>query len=85
MDRNAAEKLLEILALLEVPCGRLDGLLSDLNEDELEKYRSLVGDLLHVHFALVMPVIGQFPDLDPDGAGKESYQKLREKYARAIP
>lgn len=85
MDRNAAEKLIDTLALFEVPCGRLDEFLSELDGTEREKYKELVGKLLHIHLSLMMPVINQFPDLDPDGTGKDEYERLQDKYAQIIP
>ncbi|MCG7990122.1 MAG: hypothetical protein JAY98_01140 [Candidatus Thiodiazotropha lotti] len=80
MDISIAKKYIEALAWLEVPCGQLDTLLLELDEKEREKYKEALGNILRGHFEILMPIINQYPELDPDGEGAEFYNAMRSKY-----
>ena len=81
MKRETAEKILEGLAWMEIPWARLDDSLSQIeDQDERSKTAAIVGDFLLPHFKLIRSIANQFPDLDPDGEGAESYKNLKAKY-----
>ncbi|MES9833541.1 MAG: hypothetical protein ABW139_20045 [Candidatus Thiodiazotropha sp. DIVDIV] len=80
MDILIAKKYIEALAWLEVPCGRLDTLLLELEENEREKFKNALGNILRGHFEMLMPIINKYPELDPDGDGEVFYNEMRSKY-----
>jgi hypothetical protein len=80
MDIATAKKYIEALAWLEAPCGQLDALISELEEDEKQKYKQALGTIFSSHFDMLMPIVNKYPGLDPDGAGSEFYNEMRKKY-----
>ena len=82
MDKATAIKFLDALAWFEHPFGELELLLSKLEGDEREAYKKIIGQIALNHFDLIMPIINQYPDLDPDGKGKQAYANMKLKHVK---
>ena len=82
MDKSTAKKYLEALAWMENPFQELNDLLNNLEGDEREKYKEIVGVIAIGHFDLIMSIINQYPELDPDSEGKQIYSEMKHKYAK---
>lgn len=81
MNKIAAEKFIAALAWTEGAIGQLDSLLLELSQEEKEHYKKALGGLLFNHFEMIMPIINQYPELDPEGAGQDNYRTLRESFS----
>ncbi len=82
MDKSTAIDFLDALAWFENPFGELDFLLNKLEGDEREEYKKILGNIALSHFDLIMPIINQYPALDPDGEGKQLYIDMKLKYVK---
>lgn len=68
MDKNLAAQLIKKLHNLDGPLGEVLDLTEQLpDEEERRRFRGSVGDLIaRVYTQLMVPVLRQYPDLDPD-------------------
>ena len=82
MNKTTATEFLDALAWFESPFGKMDLLLNELEGTEREDYKEVLGKIALGHFDLIMPIIKQYPELDPDGEGKQMYLAMKEKYGR---
>ena len=82
MDKSTAINFLEALAWFEAPFGKLDSLLNELEGEECNEYKKIIGTIALTHFDLIMPIINQYPELDPDAQGKEMYKNFKLKYEK---
>ena len=80
MNKDTARNFLEALAWSEAPFGKMDLLLQELDSEEKEKYRKILGDIVGCHSEFIIQIVNQYPELDPEGKGKAAYQNFKEKY-----
>lgn len=67
MDRDLAERIVKGVMDLTPPLNALDRLSEPIaDRDEAREFRRALGDLMGGTLALLLPIIRQFPDLDPD-------------------
>ena len=68
MDRAIAERLIEAALSLDEGIGRLDGIVSDMNDgQEKKELVKALGEILRVVTKdFVFRVTREYPDLDPD-------------------
>ena len=68
MDRAIAERLMEAALSLDEGIGRLDGIVSDMNDgQEKKELVKALGEILRVVTKeFVFRVTREYPDLDPD-------------------
>jgi hypothetical protein len=67
MDRDLAERIVKGVMDLSPPLNALDKLGEHIaDRDEAVEFRRALGDLMGGSLALLLPIIRQFPDLDPD-------------------
>ncbi len=83
MEKTTAEGFLETLAWIEAPISKMDQHVWEFEESERRKYLELASNFMKCHFELMMSVVNQFPELDPDGKGEENYKKLKSKYSKS--
>jgi hypothetical protein len=82
MDLETAKKMLDALAWLDAPYNRLEQVYLELSEQEQKKYKPFLGQIALAHFDMMMPIIAQHSELDPDGVGKVFYESLKNKYLK---
>lgn len=80
MNRSMAEEVLKALASMESPIGFLCGHLSQESQEDWEKISRSLSSIFKGHFEISLFISNRFPDLDPDGAGKDNYELLKSKY-----
>lgn len=68
MDKQLAEQLMEKLHSLDGPINDACELVEQIaDKDEMRRYRKGLGELMgHIYTDLMMPILRQYPDLDPD-------------------
>ncbi len=67
MDRELAERIVKAVMDLSPPLNALDKLSEQIaDRDEAREFRRALGELMAGTLPLLMPIIRQFPDLDPD-------------------
>jgi hypothetical protein len=67
MDRNLAERMVKAIDDLNQTMNALDSLSAEIaDENESRKFRRTLGTIMAESVGLLMPIIRQFPDLDPD-------------------
>jgi hypothetical protein len=68
MKRDLAERLLKSIEGFNEPFVQLDALSHEIDDaEERMRFRRLIGEGMRaIAFDLVMPIVRQFPDLDPD-------------------
>lgn len=54
MNKNTAREFIEALAWFEAPFGKIDLLLSQLEDEEKEFYIEKLGDFLHTHASIMI-------------------------------
>ena len=79
MDIITAKGFMEALAWIEAPISKMDQHVWELGESERRKYLELTSNFMKCHFQLMMSVINNFPELDPDGDGEEEYNNLKKQ------
>jgi hypothetical protein len=69
MDHSTGERFLAAIESLEPGFNALDAITSEItDETERRAFRSKLGEALRlVSYDLIMMVVRQHPDLDPDG------------------
>ena len=84
MDRRTAEEILDSLAWMGLSIGKLTlSIKASEIESERKKLFELMKPILSAHFDLIMHVVKEHPELDPDGEGEEFYHSLKVKYQTA--
>ena len=68
MEKLVASRLIEAILELDAPINRLDGLSGQITDPEKRTaFRKALGDLMgHIYGQLMIPILRQYPDLDPD-------------------
>jgi len=67
MDRNLAERMVKAIDDLNQTMNALDSLSAEIaDENESREFRRTLGTVMAESVGLLMPIIRQFPDLDPD-------------------
>jgi len=86
MNRATAEKLMEALAWMECSLDLFEEGCSQINDErESCEMRKAFAKVASDHFTeLMVPIIKQYPDLDPDKFGKSWYQLIKKKYETKV-
>jgi hypothetical protein len=82
MKHSTARGMMEALAWMELPIAKFDIHLQEI-EDETERKNmaNLFAELMGIHFVdLMIPIIKQYPELNPDKDGAEWYKSIKDKY-----
>ena len=68
MDKNLAEQLMNKLHSLDAPINDAVELVEQIpDEDERKRFRKGLGEMMgHIYTDLMIPILRQYPDLDPD-------------------
>lgn len=67
MNRDVAERMMEDLLSLSGPINSVTHLTKQIeNIDEQQEIRRRLAGIMSEVYDLMMPIIRQFPDLDPD-------------------
>jgi hypothetical protein len=68
MDKNIAKELMDIFSALGTPLYKAAELIEQLNDEDERKgfRRGISGIMASIYTDLELPIIRQFPDLDPD-------------------
>jgi len=68
MEKPLASRFIEASVALDAPISKLSDLVAEIADpDEKAAFNQAVGDLMGLVFArLMVPVLRQYPDLDPD-------------------
>jgi len=71
VERPLAARLIEASVALDAPIGKLFDLVAEIADpDEKAAFNQAIGDLMGLVFGrLMVPVLRQYPDLDPDKPG----------------
>ena len=80
MNKDLAMKITQALACAEVPLQEIDTLISNLEEDERNKLIGMFGQLVSGHSELLAHIKKQFPEIDPEGEGKDLYERAKNQY-----
>jgi hypothetical protein len=80
MNKDLAKKIIEALACAEVPLQEIDTLISNIEEDERKKLIGIFGQLVSSHSELLAHIKKQFPELDPEGEGKDLYERAKNQH-----
>ncbi|UCE07917.1 MAG: nuclear receptor NHR-99 [bacterium] len=80
MERKIAEKLVEIIIGLDEPLNDAAALVEQIDdEQEKRKLRRGLGEIMGRSFTdLILPIIQEYPDLDPD-KDRDWWKTLKEK------
>ena len=68
MDRNVAELLMSNLLALDEPLNSSATLVNQIpNKEEQKEFRRGIGEIVgRIYTDLMLPIIRQYPDLDPE-------------------
>ena len=68
MDRNVAELLMSNLLALDEPLNSSATLVNQIpNKEEQKEFRRGIGEIVgRIYTDLMLPIIKQYPDLDPE-------------------
>jgi hypothetical protein len=68
MDKNIAKELMDIFSALGTPLNKAAELIEQINDEDERKgfRRGIAGIMASTDTDLELPIIRQFPDLDPD-------------------
>ena len=68
MDKHLAEQLMKKLHSLDEPINDACELVEQIaDEHEMRRFRKGLGELMgHIYTDLMIPILRQYPDLDPD-------------------
>ena len=68
MDRNVAESLMSNLLALDEPLNSSATLVNQIpNKEEQKEFRRGIGEIVgRIYTDLMLPIIRQYPDLDPE-------------------
>ena len=67
MERAVAEGLVREFLALSAPLNQMTQLSSCLPEEEAKQVRRVLGDSYgRLYTDLILPIVAQYPDLDPD-------------------
>jgi hypothetical protein len=84
MKHSTAQGMMEALAWMEIPMGKFDKHLSEIeDESERKEIAKAFGELMGRHFTdMMIPIIRQYPEFDPDKSGEHWYKSVKENYAK---
>lgn len=80
MNKEQAEKLMEALAWMELPIQMAIDSVDELDTAERKRLMPAVHEFLKVHFAVMMTILKEYPELDPQGLGEDWYYALKQMY-----
>lgn len=68
MERNLSEEFIAALKLLDYEFSKISEITQKIqNEEERVKFRQGLGQIIgNVYTELMVPILRQYPDLDPD-------------------
>lgn len=81
MKYSTAKELLSALAWMELPIGKFDAHIKEIdNETEHKEMIRILGELIHGHFLAVTAIVQLHPELDPDKEGETWYNSVKRRY-----
>lgn len=80
MDIDKAKNIMEALAWMEHPTQMLSDCIGTLDVDDQERLAPHYHRFLREHLSIMLKVLKQFPELDPDEQGEDWYFDLKKKY-----